>query len=155
MLYPEFDFFIDLLNGESKVLKWNAIDVVANLASVDINKRFEEIFEKFYSLLHEGSLITAAHVVGNSVAIVTAQPNLESKITSELLKVEKLELPTDECRNVLLCHTILSFDKYFDKIQNRGEVISLVRRQLRNPRNATKAKAREFLEKHHALGDTN
>ena len=149
MLYPKFDFFIDLLDGESKVLKWNAIDVVANLASVDVNKRFEKIFEKFYSLLHEGSLITAAHVVGNSGVIVNAQPNLESRITSELLKVENLELPTDECRNVLLGHTIVSLDQYFDEIQNKVEVISLVRRQLNNSRKATKVKAEEFLRKHY------
>jgi len=147
-LYSKIDFFIDLLDSENNILKWNAIDVIANIASVDVDKRFENVFEKFYGLLQEGSLITAGHVVGNSGKIVNAKPDLESRITDELLKVEKIKLPTEECRNILLGHTILSFDQYFDKIQNKHEVISLVKRQLNNSRNATKTKAEKFLKKH-------
>jgi len=147
-LYSKIDFFIDLLDSENNILKWNAIDVIANLASVDIDKRFEKIFEKFYGFLQEGSLITAGHVVGNSWKIVNVKPDLESRITDELLKVEKIKLPTEECRNILLGHTILSFDQYFDKIQNKHEVVSFVKRQLNNSRNATKTKAEKFLKKH-------
>jgi len=115
---------------------------------VDVNKRFEKIFDKFYGLLEEGSLITAAHVISNSWKIVNAKPMLESKITKELLKVEKIQLPTEECRNILFGYTIRSFDQYFEKIQNKNEVIDFARRQLNNSRNATKAKADKFLKKH-------
>lgn len=31
-LYPKIDFFIDLMDSENSILKWNAIDVIANLA---------------------------------------------------------------------------------------------------------------------------
>ena len=149
-LYPRIDFFIDLLDSGNQILKWNAIDVIANLASVDVNKRFEKIFDKFYGLLKEGSLITAGHVIGSSAKIVNAKPNLESRITNELLKVEKIQLPTEECRNILFGHAILSFDQYFDKIQNKNEVIGFAKKQLNNSRNATKAKADKFLKKHEA-----
>lgn len=147
-LYSKIDFFIDLLDSKNNILKWNAIDVIANLVSVDVDKRFEKIFEKFYGLLQEGSLITAGHVVGNSGKIVNVKPDLESRITDELLKVEKIKLPTEECRNILLGKTIISFDQYFDKIQNKYEVVAFVKRQLNNSRNATKAKAEKFLKKH-------
>ncbi len=147
-LYQRIDFFIDLLDSGNQILKWNAIDVIANLASVDVDKRFEKIFDKFYGLLEEGSLITAAHVISNSWKIVNAKPMLESKITKELLKVEKIQLPTEECRNILFGYTIRSFDQYFEKIQNKNEVIDFARRQLNNSRNATKAKADKFLKKH-------
>jgi len=154
-LYPRIDFFIGLLDSGNQILKWNAIDVIANLASVDVNKRFEKIFDKFYGLLEEGSLITAGHVIDNSWKIVNAKPTLERKITKELLKVEKVSLPTDECRNILFGHTLLSFDQYFDKIQDRNEVIAFAKRQLNNSRNATKIKAEKFLKKHAAHVSTN
>jgi hypothetical protein len=150
-LYPKMGFFINLLDSENSILKWNAIGVIANLALVDVDKRFDKIFGKFYGFLQEGSLITAGHVVGNSGKIANAKPDLESKITNELLKVEKIRLPTEECRNILLGHAILSFDQYFDRIQNKDEVISFVRRQLKNSRNATRAKAERFLKKHSRL----
>jgi len=147
-LYPKIDFFINLLDSDNSILKWNAIDVVANLASADVDGRFEGIFGKFYGLLQEGSLITAGHVVANSWKIVEAKPHLGNRITEQLLKIEKTKLPTEECTNILIGHAILCFDKYFDKIRNKDEVITFVKRQMDNSRNATKTKAEKFLKKH-------
>ena len=123
------------------------MDTLANLAIVDSKNKFDKIFKKFYGFLYEGSLVTASHVVDNSGKIAGAKPNLQSKITNELLKIEKVPLPTEECKNILLGKTIVAFDMYFDKIQNKKEVISFVKRQLTNSRNATKVKAEKFLSK--------
>jgi hypothetical protein len=147
-LYPKIDFFINLLDSDNSILKWNAIDIMANLASADADGRFEEIFGKFYGLLQEGSLITAGHVVANSWKIVEAKPHLENRITEQLLKIEKTKLPTEECTNILIGHAILCFGKCFDRIQNKDEVITFMKRQMNNSRNATKAKAEKFLKKH-------
>lgn len=147
-LCPKTDFFINLLDSDNSILKWNAIDIMANLASVDVEGRFEEIFGKFYKLLQEGSLITAGHIVANSWKIVDAKPHLENRITEQLLKIENTKLPTEECINILIGHAILCFDKYFDRIQDKDEVITFVKRQMNNSRNATKTKAEKFLKKH-------
>jgi hypothetical protein len=147
LLYPKIDFFIELLGSENNIIKWNAMDTTANLATVDSKNKFDKIFKKFYGFLYEGSLVTASHVVDNSGKIAGAKPNLQSKITNELLKIEKVPLPTEECKNILLGKTIVAFDMYFDKIQNKKEVISFVKRQLTNSRNATKVKAEKFLSK--------
>lgn len=147
LLYPQMDFFVGLLGSENKILKWNSIDILSNLATVDPKKRFDSIFKKFYGLLREGGLITAAHVVDNSGKIANAKPSLRGKITRELLKVEKVPLPTEECRNIILGKTISSFDAYFDKIQDKDEVISFVKGQLKNRRNSTRARAEKFLKK--------
>ena len=45
-IYPKFDFFIDLLDSSNNIIKWNAIDVVANLSKVDDKERIEDNFEK-------------------------------------------------------------------------------------------------------------
>lgn len=147
LLYPKWDFFEKLLDSENNIIKWNAMDVIANLTRVDSRNRFDKIFRKFYGMLYEGSLITAAHVVGNSWKIAKAKPGLGSRITSELLKVEKIPLPTEECRNILKGHAILSFSEYFDQIKEKGKVKSFARRELKNTRNATRSKAEKFLKK--------
>jgi len=147
LLYPKWDFFEKLLDSENNIIKWNVMDVIANLTRVDSRNRFDKIFRKFYGMLYEGSLITAAHVVGNSWKIAKAKPSLSSRITSELLKVEKIPLPTEECRNILNGHAILSFSEYFDQIKEKGKVISFARRELKNSRNATRSKAEKFLKK--------
>ena len=66
-LYPYFDLFANLLDGENNILKWNAMDILANLAAIDVENKFDCIFShRYYDLLEEGSLITAGHVVENS-----------------------------------------------------------------------------------------
>lgn len=147
LLYPKWDFFEKLLDSENNIIKWNAMDVIANLTRVDSRNRFDKIFRKFYGMLYEGSLITTAHVVGNSWKIAKAKPGLGSRITNELLKVEKIPLPTEECRNILKGHAILSFSEYFDQIKEKGKVKSFARRELKNSRNATRSKAEKFLKR--------
>jgi len=43
MLYPHVDLFIALLQSENSFLKWDAIRIVANLATVDERGRIEQI----------------------------------------------------------------------------------------------------------------
>lgn len=147
-LYSRFDFFIDLLDSENKIIKWNAIDVMANLTPVDSKKRFDEIFKKFYDLLSDESMITVGHVIDNSSKIARAKPYLQNKITKELLKVEKTQYKTSECRNILLGKVISSFGQYIDQVDNKEEMILFAERQINNSRRATRAKAEKFLRAH-------
>lgn len=144
-LYLKIDFFINLLDSENNIIKWIAIDVIANLTSVDSKKRFDEIFRKFYDLLSDESMVTAGHVIDNSGKIARAKPYLRDRITRELLEVEKIQCKTSECRNILLGKVISCFSQYFDQAENKEEMILLAKRQRNNTRRATKAKAEKFL----------
>ncbi len=146
-LYPRMDFFVTLLDSKNTILKWIAIDIVANLATIDTRNEFSSVFEKFYSYLHEGSLITAGHVVDNSGKIALARPELRKRITQKLLEIEKVPLPTQECRNILIGKAIDAFDVYYKKIEGKGKLIEFARRQLNNSRNATKTRAARLLMK--------
>ncbi len=149
-LYSEMNFFVNLLDSENRILKWTAMDVIGNLASVDSENKFDIIFKKYYGFLSADSMITIGHVVDNSGKIAKAKSSLTEKITRELLKMEKISVKpplTQECKNILLGKAILAFDAYFDQIGNKDDVISFVKRQLNNTRNATKVKAEKFLKK--------
>jgi len=150
-LYPHFDFFITLLDNDNNILKWNAQDVIANLTSVDTERKFDQIFEKFYGALNEGSLVTAAHVVENSGKIARAKPAFEDRITSHLLKIEEAPVPTPECTEILVGKSLIAFDEYFDQIRDKSGVISFAKKQLKGSRKATRTKAEKFLKKHNPL----
>jgi hypothetical protein len=106
------------------------------------------LFKKFYGCLYEGSLITAGHVVDNSGKIALSKSELQNEITKELLKVEKIPLPTKECKNILIGKTIKAFEVYYDKIKDKDEIVTFVKRQSNNPRNATRTKAKKFLKRY-------
>lgn len=150
ILYSKMDFFMNLLDSENNIIKWIAMDVIGNLASIDSENKFDKIFKKYFSFLSDESMITIGHVIDNSGKIARAKPHLTAKITSGLLRTEKLPKKprlTQECKNILLGKAISAFGTYFDQIENKEDVISFVKRQLHNSRNATKVKAEKFLRK--------
>jgi len=150
ILCPKIDFFINLLDSENNVIKWTAMDIIANLATVDTKNRFDKIFNKYYSLLSAKSMITIGHVIDNSAKIAKAKPSLTKTITKKLLQIEGIPTKppiTEECRNILIGKTIQAFEEYCDQIENKTDIISFTKRQLNNPRNATRTKAQRLLKK--------
>jgi len=148
ILYPRCDFFVGLLDSDSTFLKWDAIHILANLAAVDSEDKFEGIFDKYFAPIPGPVLITAANVIGGAARIALAKPKLTEKIGKELLKVEKAEYQTIECRNIALGHVIKSFDQFFDQIKNKEPVVELIKKQLENTRNGTRKRAELFVRKH-------
>ncbi|MEJ2241309.1 MAG: hypothetical protein P8Y18_04105 [Candidatus Bathyarchaeota archaeon] len=65
-IYPYIDSIINLLDSKFRILKWNAFAILANLTKVDIDNKFDAIFEKYYSFLDDDYMVTVANVVGNS-----------------------------------------------------------------------------------------
>ncbi len=147
LLYPYFDFFNKLLDNPNNIIKWNAMDIIANLTEIDTERKFEEIFDKYYSFLNEGSLITAGHVVDNSGKIANVKHNLREQITNHLLTVEQVPLPTEECRSILGGKVVQAFGRYINHIKNSDAVIAFIKRQLKSNRSATRKKAEKLLEK--------
>ncbi len=74
-------------------------------------------------------------------------PYLTKRITKELLKIKDAEYQTPECKNVVLGHVISSFDNIFKQVENKIEVVNLVKAQADNPGKPTKNKAEKFIKK--------
>jgi hypothetical protein len=149
-LYPYMDSFIDFLESEFRILTWNALAIIANLTSVDTDKKFDAIFNRYYGFLNSDYMVTVANVVGNSTKITLAKPYLIPKITDELLKVENISTGphlTEECRRVIAEKTIRSFGLFFEGIEQKEMVISFVEAHLDSPRKSLREAAEDFLKK--------
>jgi hypothetical protein len=147
ILYPHIKYFVELLDNDNFIITRYAIEIIANLSAIDCENKINDLFDEFYNLIFGEYLVTAVQVVDNSWKIAKAKPDLQNKITDKLLEIERNEMDK-KFQNILLGKVILSFDKYFHEIDDKDKVISFVKRQLNNPRNATKVKAERFLRKH-------
>jgi len=145
-LYPHWDFFEDMLDNENTFLRANAVHIVANLTKVDSNNKFEKLFDKFYKLIDDKSMITAANLFRVSGAIARAKPKLQTKITDRLLSVDKTR-HSRECKNIIKGDAILTFDEYFEKSKDKKKILDFMRKEVKNSRAATRKKAEKFLEK--------
>jgi hypothetical protein len=149
-LYPYMGSFITLLGSKYRILTWNAMAIIANLAKVDVDKKFDAVFDKYYSRLNDAYMVTVANVVGNSAKIALAKPYLIQRITNELLKVENISTTphlTEECKRVIAEHAIKSFALFFDKIEQKEKVVAFASRYLNSPRKTLRKAAEEFLTK--------
>jgi hypothetical protein len=149
-LYPFMNSFLALLGSKYRILVWNAMAIIANLAKVDKDRKFDAAFNRYYGFLNDEYMVTVANVVGNSGKIVLAKPYLAQKIANELMRVEDISTTphlTDECRRVIAEKAIESFDLFFDKIQDKDKVVSFVRQHQNSSRMRLKMKAESFLKK--------
>ena len=127
-LYHYMDTFVGLLDSKYRILTWNAMAIIANLAKVDEEKKFDAAFDKYYGFLNDEYMVTVANVVGNSGKIALAKPYLVPKITEKLLTVEHIAVTphlTEECKRVIAEHAIGAFDLFFDKVTQKGKVFAL------------------------------
>lgn len=148
ILYPYFDLFVEYLNSENNIVKLGGIKIISNLSKVDNKNKFDKIFDKFYSFITDPAMTTAANVSKGSSIIAKAKPYLTKNITNQLLKVLLTKYKTEECKNILLGHVIVTFDKIFMQIDNKNLVLDFVEMNADNTRKATKNKAEKFLKKY-------
>lgn len=146
ILYPKWDFFVDLLDNENTFLRSGGAIMLANLTRVDKEKKFETIFDRYYNLLEDKSMINAANIAGRSGMIAKAKPHLQDKITDKLLYIDKTHHGL-ECKNIIKGKAILSFYEYIDEYDSKEKIIRFTKKELKNTRSATRKKAEKLLKK--------
>ena len=150
LLYPYFDLFVRLFDGDNRILRWNAMRILGNLAPVDDCGRLEPLLGRFFAPILGEELIDANSVIAAAPAIALAKPHLADQIAACILNVSRANYATRECRNIAIGRAIDSFDGLIMLVKQREPITEFVRRQLRNPRPATRRRAERFLKKWNA-----
>ncbi len=148
VLYPYFEKFVGLLDSRNKIFQWEAARVLSNLARVDTQNKFEATFEKYFSPVRGPVMITAANVIRGGAGIARAKPQLADRVAQAILGVGRAHYATAECRNVAIGHALTALTEFFDLVRDPAPVLRFARRQLDNPRPATRKKALRFLKAH-------
>ena len=143
LLYPSWDFLADMIDSDNAYWKLIAVRLIANLARVDTEDRFEKIFDKYYNLLND-SVIVAGHITANSGRIARAKPELQAKITDRLLNIDST---SQKHKDLVKAGAIDSFGEYFAEYSDKESIMEFVKQQLNCESPKTRKIAREFLKK--------
>ncbi|WXG39686.1 MAG: hypothetical protein WED07_02440 [Candidatus Freyarchaeum deiterrae] len=146
VLYPKWDFFVELLSSDNTSHRNIAVNILANLTSADKENRFEKIFDQYYNLLDDESVIPAAQLAGNSGKIAQAKPKLQTKITKKLLGIDETH-HEQQRKELIKSYAIKSLSEYFEQAENKKEIIEFVKKQLESKSPKTRKTAKEFLKK--------
>ena len=143
-VYGRWDFFANLIRKGNSFHKYMAIWIIANLTKADPKNKFEKLFDDYYGLLGDKSVIPAAHVAAKSGKIALAKPALQAEITSRLLDIDNT---VQKHKDLVKASAIKAFDAYFKQSKDQAKIIEFVKAQLNCESPKTRKMAKEFLEK--------
>ena len=141
----KWDFLADLLNSDNHFHRYIVINLLANLASVDKNNKFEEIFDRYFNNIESNRTMVAGQTALNSGKIAKEIPNLRLKITNILLNIDKIH--QGKQTELLKGYAIVAFNEYFKETDDKKEILRFVKAQLNSNSPKTKKVAKEFLKR--------
>jgi HEAT repeat protein len=147
LIYPHFDFFVGLLQHENSILRWNAILALGSLAVVDRETKVEGVIDAYLAPISGPNLIDATSTIRGAATIALAKPHLADTIAKRILGVDRASYATPECQNVAIGHAIRALGQFLVSINDKVAVRQFARRQVNNPRPATRRKAQALLKK--------
>jgi hypothetical protein len=149
-LYPEWDFFAGLIAADRGAdTKYIGLYIIANLTKIDTEGKFEKLFDDYYALLDDDSLIPPSHAALKTGMIVNNLPALEPRVTERLLSVDATHHAPSR-KALIKSYVIAAFDEYFDKVRDdshKKRILSFVAAQQDSPSPKTRKLAREFIKR--------
>ena len=149
-LYPYMERLIGLLDSKHRIITWNALAIVAHLTAADSQRKFDAIFDKYYSFLGNEYMVTVANTVGNSGEIAKNKPYLADRIIAEVLKVQNLRTTphlTEECKLVIAQQAIKTFNTLINFTKNKKALLDFAEQHKNSSRDALRKEAKMFLKK--------
>ena len=143
-LYDKWDFFANLIRKGNAFHKYIAVWIIANLTKADTENKFEKLFDAYYGLLGDKSVIPAGHVAAKSGIIALAKPGLQAEITNRLLDIDNM---VQRHKDLVKASAIEAFEAYFKKSKDQARIIEFVKAQLNCESPKTREKAKGFLKK--------
>jgi len=144
-VYPHFEAIAALLARDSKIVRWNALQIIAALAPADTAHKIDGLLDGYLAFIRGGNLISAANAIQGAGRIASCRPDLREKILPALLAVEQATYETPECRNVAIGQVLAALEELGPGACQRPEVTAFIRRQLANRRAAVARRAARMI----------
>ncbi len=143
-IYPQFDAIAAMLDSDSKIVCWNAMQIINSLAAVDQEHKIDATLDRYFAFIRGVTLISAGNAVRGLGQIARARPDLLDRVIPAVLGVEGATYETPECRNVVIGHALDALRELWPAVRQRPDVTTFVRRQRANTRAAVARRAEKL-----------
>ncbi len=144
-LYPEWDYFQNMLHSSNNYHKFIAIYILASLTRVDNDNKFDEIFDDYYGILAGDKAMVASHVALNSSIIALNKPELRSRIIDILMDID--DIHQGKQTELIKAYAIESLRKIYPEAEDPEKIEEFVRTQLESKSPKTRNMAQCFLDR--------
>jgi hypothetical protein len=144
-LYPHWDYFFKMLKSKNNFHQNIAINILANLTRVDVENKFDNIFDDYYAVLAGERAMTASHVALNSSTVFINKPELRNRILDQLLNIDKIH--RGKQKELIKSYAIESLLKIYPYTEDKERIDAFVKSQLESSSPKTRNMAACFLDR--------
>ncbi|HMK53880.1 MAG TPA: hypothetical protein VK444_03780, partial [Methanobacteriaceae archaeon] len=119
-LYPHWDYFQKMLLGKNNYHCYIAIYLLANLTAVDMENKFEKIFDQYYGILESDKAMTASHVALNSSKIALNKPELQTAVIDRLLNIDQIH--HGKQKEIVKAYAIEALRKIYPHVKDKQKI---------------------------------
>lgn len=140
-VYPHVDAIAKLLDAEGKIVRWNAMQILAALAPVDAHRKLDAVLGQFLAFIRGSNMVSAANAARVAGKVALSRPDVIDRVVPGILAVEGATYETPECRNVAIGHVLGILAELGPAVCHRPDVAAFIRRQCANTRAAVARRA--------------
>lgn len=144
-IYPKFDYFVELTKSDNSYHRAIGVTTIADLTKADKENKFEKIFDEYFELLDDRSVMVARYLTMVSEKIMKHKPNLRDKTTKKLLDIDKTHHDPDK-KGLIWGDIVEALSVNFKDSNYKEEIIQFAKNQLKNKSPSTVKKAKAFLK---------
>jgi hypothetical protein len=146
-LYPAWDSLVGLLASDNSYHRSIAVQIIPHLLIEDDAHRFEAIFDRYFGLLDDESVIAARYLAQNAGRIAKSRPDLRRRITERLLDVDETHHAPAR-KDLLKGDIVQALAEFFEEVEDQGKILAFVRQQVDSGSPRTRKAAKAFLKKY-------
>jgi hypothetical protein len=147
MLYPHFDTFSDQLNSSNKIMKWEAIYLIAGLSGVDTRNKFDKIWDFYFAGIEGPVMITAANLIKGGTTIALKRPEIADDIVVEILRVQNGHYESAECYEIVCGQALKAFSKLIGWVDDPHPMFEFAGEHQGSTRPSTRRAAEKLLKR--------
>jgi len=126
-----------------------ALDIIGNLTIVDLENRFLEIRDEYFSIINDEKFMTGIHCVKNLLKIYQNKPDQRESILNLLLDIDRQCEYTEKQIGVLKADVLEIFDEIYEDIPERNRINEFLRTEANCISPKTRKKAKELIKKYY------
>jgi hypothetical protein len=148
-LHGEWDYLVALLDSGNAYHRSISVNILANLTVTPVGQedRFTRVFDRYFDLLHDPSVMVARYVAGNAGTVARSRPDLRPRVTGRLLDIDSSHHQPGR-RDLIKADVIQSFGEYFQESEDKERIRAFVEDQLGCSSPKTRVEAKSFLRRY-------
>ena len=151
LVYPYWQTLAGLLESSNTYHRCSAINVLPHLIPADGGKKFGQMFDRYFALLDDESVIPPCYIARSCPTIAFHLPDAVQRIVDMLLTIDRTHHEAGR-KDLIKADIIQALDQLYDRVENTDAVLRFVENQLECSSPKTRKVAKAFLQKHGSAG---